>query len=73
MSSWRKRRRADGHCLAPTKQSQEPSTDRIMAGLVNSAAVTVGGVYELTGSPLMSTVAGGLTVTIVGLAVGFRR
>jgi hypothetical protein len=73
MSSKKKPCRADGHRSAPIRQPESTSPDGIVIVLVNSVAATVGGVYELTGSLLVSTVAGGLAITIVGLAVGFRR
>lgn len=73
MSSRKKQCRADGHRSAPIRQPESPSTDGIVIAMVNSVVVTVGGVYELTGSLLVSTVAGGLAITTVGLAVGFRR
>jgi hypothetical protein len=71
MSSRKKQCRADGHRSAPIRQPESPRTDGTVVALVNSVAATVGGVYEFTGSLLVSAVAGGLT--IVGLAVGFRR
>lgn len=68
MFSRKRQRRADGHRLTPIRQPESSSTEGIVIALVNSVVVTVGGVHELTGSLLVSTVAGGLVITIVGLA-----
>ncbi len=73
MSSRKIQCRADSHRSAPIRQPESLGTDEIVIALVNSMVVTVGGVYELTGSLLTSTVAGGLAIMIVGLAAGFRR
>lgn len=69
MPSRKTQRRANSHHPARTR----PSTDKIVVGLVNSVAITVGGVYELTGSPVVAAVAGGLAGTVVGVAVGLHR
>lgn len=74
MSLRKRQRRAGSDRFAPPRSPESPSTDGIVVGLVNSVVVTVGCVYELTGSPLVAAVAGaGLTVTLVGLVLGLRR
>lgn len=73
MSSRKNPRRADSHHWTPTRQPESLGTNGLVVDLINSVVVTVGGVYELTGSPLVSAIAGGLAVTIVGLVIGFRR
>jgi hypothetical protein len=73
MSSREKQHHADGPRWAPIRQPESPRTGEIVIDLVNSVAVAVGGVYEITGSPLISTVAGGCAVMVVGLALGLRR
>lgn len=64
MSSRNKKRRANRSAL--------PAPDPIVVSLVNSVAVAVGGVYELTGSLAVAAVAGGGTAALVCLVLGLR-
>lgn len=74
MSPRKRQLRTGSDRFAPPRSPESPSTDGIVVGLVNSVVVIVGGVYELTGSLLVTAVAGaGLTVTLVGLVLGLRR
>lgn len=73
MFSQRQRRRTDDDPWLATKRIERPSIHGIVIDLINSVVVAVGGVYELTGSALVSTVTGGLAITIVGLAMGLGR
>jgi hypothetical protein len=44
------------------------NVDRLGTHLVSSVVVTVGGVYQLTGSPLVSLVTGGVVAMVVTVA-----
>jgi hypothetical protein len=73
MSPKKRQRCAGSACFAPPRSPESARTDGIV-GLINSVVVTVGCMYELTGSLLGAAVAGaGLTVTLVGLVLGLRR
>lgn len=66
MSSRDSKRRTDSH------RSALPTTDGCVF-LINSVVVAIGGVYKLTGSPLVSAVAGSLAATLAGLTLCHRR
>jgi hypothetical protein len=69
MPSSKEQYRPDDHRRVPTEQSESSGIDRNVTDLINSVVVTVAGVYELTGSPIISTVTG-LVILIMGLSVG---
>jgi hypothetical protein len=65
MSSRDSKRRSDSH------RSPLSTTDGCVV-LINSVVVAIGGVYELTGSPTVSVVAGCLAAVLAGLTLRRR-
>jgi hypothetical protein len=52
---------------------ESPGFDGIAVGLLNSIAVTIGGVYEVTGSLLVTAVVVGIASALVALVLGLCR
>lgn len=73
MSPRKVQRRNDRHRFADPRGPASPSTDAIVAGLVNCVAVSIGSVYVLTGSLLVTVIVGVVAMVVVGMVLGLRH